>query len=529
MLSETLISDAMTALIACEDVQAFKRILHETVTAAGQLEGEQLALFLDQPLSRWAQFMLTQVAYRWLPLFDHSERASLFDTFFLMDTVPRPLAVFMACRALATDKPQLASPDASKIATASEVARLLLLLLRPSELPRLFQGLESQGAPNPAALLDELLKTPARLNNVLQIKSPALFQREVFLSVIATGLVREVSRGGSTIVQCQLLHHRLVSTLKGQHRRLKSLTNAWLSFHGDRLMVDALLVPENSTGEFVEAFVLSFDQSIDADEPWFRMALEPALKHTHSARRAVIERLFLGHVLKDDTIRSLTKLFHSMKFLGAALSEIASTWAQANFVQRTEATLQDSVCRVIVFALRLFPREDLHGGSGQVMVSLIHGVSLRLHSSVPSIRKGAIRVAEAFGDAIGQPLVFDEEEAAATAAADASPNSNEVVMEAPKTVALPKLPKLSKAPPDPDAPVGSESESDGGSDDSDHCGDDGDDLAGCSLAESPRSRYDLSDDRSDLSTIHKPIYLRTCLESKNSRLSFIYFIIITLC
>ena len=529
MPSETFISEAMAALIACEDVQAFKTLLRGTVTAVRNLDGESLALFLGQHFSQWAEFLLTWVTYRWLPLFDHGERASLFDAFFLIDTVPRPLAVLVACQALALDRAQIASTGASETATASEVARLLLLLLRPSELPLLFQGLESPSAPHPAALLGDILKTPARLNNILQIKCPALFQREVFLSVITTGLVRELSRSGSPMIQCRSMHTRFVSTLKGQQRRLKALTNAWISNHVDCLRVDSSLVPENSTGEFVEALVLSFDKAIGADEQWLCTALKPALEHKHIARRAVIERLFLGHVLKDGTIRSLTNVLHSMKLLEATLSEIASRWAQASFVQHTEAALQDSVCRIIVFALFHFPRDDLQGGNGQVMVSLIHGVSLRLHSSVASIRKGAMRVAEAFGEAIGHPLVFEKEAKAAATGTETPPSLEKMVAEKPKIAASSKLPKPPKAPPDPDAPLCSDSESEDGSDDSTHSGDDGDDSIGCGLPESPPSRYDLSDDRSDLCNTVKPVYLRTCLESKKLVCCHLRFHIVTLC
>jgi len=53
---------------------------------------------------------------------------SLFDAFFLIDTVPRPLAVLVACQALALDRAQIASTGASETATASEVARLLLYM-----------------------------------------------------------------------------------------------------------------------------------------------------------------------------------------------------------------------------------------------------------------------------------------------------------------------------------------------------------------------------------------------------------------
>jgi hypothetical protein len=304
------------------------------------------------------------------------------------------------------------------------------------------------------------------------------------------------------------LHAGLVSTLKGQQRRLKALTNAWVASQG-ALRVEACLVPEHVTGDFVEALVLSFDRAVDTNERWLLLALAPVLQK-HAAQRAVTERLLLGHTLRDETIRSLTNALHLLKLLEPALSQVASTWAQAIFVQHTDATVQDSVCRVLGSALRLVPRDELEGGTGQVMVSLIHGVSLRLHSSVPLIRSGAMRVAEAFGEAIGQPLVFEKGDAAATN--EPSTFSRGAVEGRRARVAA--KPKPSKAPPDPDAPLRSDSEPEDGSE-SDQSGDDyGDDDAAGGGAECAVCRYDLTDDRADLRSVQTPVYLRTCLESE---------------
>lgn len=115
--------------------------------------------------------------------------------------------------------------------------------------------------------------------------------------------------------------------------------------------------------------------------------------------------MWIVHVLlsSDATSAATTSfLYH--------LSTIAERWSQWTFVQEVEGRQQHHVSLVLWQGLAaITPSCSLQDtDKGDLVVSLVQGVSHRLESSLPTIRQDGMRIAQQLADGLGQEIRFDE-------------------------------------------------------------------------------------------------------------------------
>ena len=194
------------------------------------------------------------------------------------------------------------------------------------------------------------------------------------------------------------------------------------------------------------------------------------------------------------------------------LNEVASCWSETVFVQRTDVSLQQHVTNFILSAISLLERKETNHVVAGIILT---GVTARLKSSIPKVRRNGMHVGEALAQHMGQELKFEEINDERVPPNDESAVREEAVpSEVPPLRCKNKNKTRRKRAPkqiDPDAEyISDEDSSDssesyediGDSDDEDSVWDESDELI----------PYNLNDDEEDLRETAVPLYLRECLD-----------------
>ena len=581
-----LVEAAAAGLLACgpEHVLEFKETLSRLSASVSSLgtgvsslgTGGSRRAYILHAFPLWSAVLLARVAPQ-LNIFDRREKEALFDAFF--KNIPAPFSVQALCSWLVqTPLPALEQhiPSITKASSVlpgenagdAEAARLLAELLSAEGLRAYFSAFVGADTPPPKNTVDVLLRCPGAVNNRLLLRAPPMFQRKAFDAHLATGLVQAIARTTPLPAEFARLHTDLVAAFRGQHRRLKSVADAWVQqlsqWPGSKtcrpppLVISSALIPDSALASFLEVFVQSLDKggSSPAFWPWFNEVLGPALRTKAVARHALSERILLKCALTPRTIEAIVNLIALVDVAGAtllsaALERIGDQWSQASFCQRTDHALQESITHVLISGLAFVSRDELERGSGRLLLALVQGsrsscacpnpcsvflflfkvtlastfnfncstsrnitlllamlasnlgVSHRLHSSVPPIRRNGMRVATTFAKKLGQPLDFDELLEDST---EKPGPTQEPSLRPRMTSDVASRERKGKAVPNPDAAY---CESDSSSDESEQEEECGTPAGGAFQTMAP---FDLRDDTSDLRKVQRPVYLRTCLD-----------------
>ena len=202
------------------------------------------------------------------------------------------------------------------------------------------------------------------------------------------------------------------------------------------------------------------------------------------------------------------------------ITKAARVWAERTFVQRTDRTLQQHVSFFLLAALGTLHRRE-GKGTAPFVAPLLNGTTIRLESSIFSIRRQGMEVGEALAERLGQALHFDELDVVRKQEQkDDTNKTTPVKPTAAKTKSKTTRNKNKTTVIDPDAAYVSSSS------DGDSVEDDGASIASSDSDNSlfgtddrwkalPRLSWtvqDDDDDEEDLQTTAKPLYLRDCLD-----------------
>lgn len=206
------------------------------------------------------------------------------------------------------------------------------------------------------------------------------------------------------------------------------------------------------------------------------------------------------------------------------LNSVAESWAQDEFLRQNAHNVQQHVTNFLLSAMWLLSDKENPGSN--LAESICQGVTIRLESSAPAIRKNGMLVAELFASRVGEELRFDEvadDDRKLIKSQQQKDNCEIHSPDAVKSVAIvqggnqkPTRGRLHERQfLDPDAEYESDDENEPLAqddtstsrsceveDDEDSVWDDGDELV----------PYDLEDDEEDLRVAPRPCYLAECFE-----------------
>lgn len=103
-------------------------------------------------------------------------------------------------------------------------------------------------------------------------------------------------------------------------------------------------------------------------------------------------------------------------FISKYLEIVSQIWSQSIFIHRTEISQQHFISEFLLYSFEILVKEQKQDTkdndlSDKIMLcipNLIQGVTLRLESSIPQIRKHGMKMAQAFSPLVGQEIQFDE-------------------------------------------------------------------------------------------------------------------------
>ena len=192
------------------------------------------------------------------------------------------------------------------------------------------------------------------------------------------------------------------------------------------------------------------------------------------------------------------------------IDKIALAWSDRTFVHQSDLKLQRHATTFILSAFQLLPirKEEM---TLRVMATLMRGVSLRLESSIPSIRRDGMIMAEVIAKRLEQDLHFEELDGHREDDIDIGCSFSDDKSHPYIHVSLPPKIKSNRKqqrkPVDPDEEyVSGEGEN---TDDSSHENSLSDENH--SIWDDDLIPYDLEDEEDDLHPTPRPLFLRDCL------------------
>lgn len=193
------------------------------------------------------------------------------------------------------------------------------------------------------------------------------------------------------------------------------------------------------------------------------------------------------------------------------LCDIAEIWSQWSFVHQTDGQQQCNVTQVLLCGLSKLKRgeTDTNGGDDLTM-ALLQGVTHRLESSFPPIRKDGMQIAQAVAKRLGQDLHFEElKQIQEDSGLEQSHIADSKIEEPPKSRTAKT--RVQRRQLDPDADYESSDEEEEGGETLGDDGSDGSDDNSITW-DDELVPYDLNDPEDDLAETRKPLHLIECLE-----------------
>jgi telomere length regulation protein len=180
------------------------------------------------------------------------------------------------------------------------------------------------------------------------------------------------------------------------------------------------------------------------------------------------------------------------------LIAVVDRWSRPNYVLETPNRQQSHVTAFLRFGMKLLcePKED---AASELVASVLEGITCRLSSTDPDIRRDGMQIAVLLANRLGEKLEFDELQDSHNGEVEATniPEERKPVNVAEK-IAQKSRRRFRNA--DPDAPYISEDD-----DSTEKSGDSWDD-------EEEDAPFDLEDDEEDLADTAKPRFLSDCLD-----------------
>jgi hypothetical protein len=270
-------------------------------------------------------------------------------------------------------------------------------------------------------------------------------------------------------------------------------------------------------------FVFSMLQHFVSSDPENDNVLETCLQILKASSPEHREAFVQFSVLSKHDSRIcnwIVQLLESCDCLYSNLCDIAETWSQWSFVHQTEGQHQYAVTQVLLCGLSKLKTEETPGGD-DLTLALLQGVTHRLESSFPPIRKDGMQIAQAVAKRLGEDLQFEELNQQLGNATQENANPGEslernrsVMIENPKkeeTIKRRRKPRVKRRQLDPDADY--ESSDDDEQDDGTTEDDGSDSFDDNSITwDDELAPYDLNDPEDDLVETRKPLHLIECLE-----------------
>jgi hypothetical protein len=236
------------------------------------------------------------------------------------------------------------------------------------------------------------------------------------------------------------------------------------------------------------------------------------------------QEVFVQHVVfsrnfstqnSEMMIPFIIQLLERCDSLYGHLNDIAEIWSQWTFVHQTEAKQQHYVSKILLSGLSKLEVTQDSGDS--LTMALLQGVTHRLESFFPPIRKDGLQIAQALAKQLGQVIQFDElkeEQVEVSIKKQIEPfppvHEPEKIQKRFKKKRKPKWYKSRQLDPDADYESDNEDEQkdDGTQSSSSYSHDDNDSIEW----DDELVPYDLNDDEEDLLETPKPLHLLECLE-----------------